>query len=64
MFIFVELISFQFLGWLDRSIARPSIFLEVVTAHSGLISLTASHVIFRSASSIFERNSLSYCLLK
>ena len=36
------------LGWLDRSTATPNKFLEVYTSNSGFITLSASHVIFRS----------------
>jgi len=37
----------EMLGWLDRSRATPTKFVEVFTSNSGLITLSASHVIFR-----------------
>ena len=42
-------LALQFLGWLDRSSSSFSVFLEVSTSNSGSLTLSASHVIFRSS---------------
>merc|ERR1711936_1480284 len=41
----------KFLGWLDRSSSAPNKFLKISTSNSGLITLSGSHVIFRSSNS-------------